>query len=257
MNKSCFEHSLTKPEQEQYNKDGYILIKNVLNQQQISRSLKAVDKIRKPGFFFKDGIIEEDDVFLELVDNEKVLPKVWEILGWNIYLVHTHLNVTPGHKNDKSAVLWHQDFDVMYKDCKPLPGMFAKVCYFLTDTLEPHMGSLMVVPGSHLSNSDPDFKSTKEILVQAGDVVIFDLRLWHAPGRNRSNKERYAMFYTYGHRWLRPHDVHNDEYLSKIQDPICKQLLGYNASPNAYSYYQPILDDVPLRIFLIKNKRAI
>ena len=39
--------------------------------------------------------IAADDLFLELLDNPKVFPLLWDILGWNIQLYISHLIVYP------------------------------------------------------------------------------------------------------------------------------------------------------------------
>ena len=53
----------------------------------------------------------ESRLFQDLVDYERILPRVWGILGWNIYLYHAHLIVTPpsGQPRDDKSFGWHQD----------------------------------------------------------------------------------------------------------------------------------------------------
>ena len=117
------------------------------------------------------------------------------------------------------------------------------------------MGALLVVPGSHLVKGEPDFKRGIEILAEAGDATIFDQRIWHAPGANCSGKTRLAMFCAYSYRWMRPHDIYDEEFVNSVKDPIRKQLLGHHGSrPTGYSYYHPNLDDAPLWKFFIKHK---
>ena len=41
--------------------------------------------------------VGKDERFLELIDWPRTFPKVWDILGWNIQLYHSHLIVTPPH----------------------------------------------------------------------------------------------------------------------------------------------------------------
>ena len=55
--------------------------------------------------------VVEDDAFLELLDNPKTFPLLWDILGWNIQLYISHLIVyPPEQKKDKIRQGgWHQD----------------------------------------------------------------------------------------------------------------------------------------------------
>jgi len=42
---------------------------------------------------FFPNFVWRDPAFTEIVDWYKTFPKVWGILGWNIYLYHCHLGV--------------------------------------------------------------------------------------------------------------------------------------------------------------------
>jgi hypothetical protein len=65
-----------------------------------------------------------------LVDYDKILPKVWGILGWNIYLYHAHLIVTPpsGQPHDDKTFGWHQDSGRVNVEieCHPRPQLKAR-----------------------------------------------------------------------------------------------------------------------------------
>jgi ectoine hydroxylase-related dioxygenase (phytanoyl-CoA dioxygenase family) len=255
---SCLKYGLTCAERAQFNKNGYIIIKNALDPDKVAQYVGTIKKHYKPpGFCFIDAAVQEDKAFLDIVDNPKILPKIWDILGWNIYLQHSHASLTPfcGNKNDKSLDQWHRDGGRIGEDVNPFPLVSVKVGYSLSDTLKPRMGSLLVVPGSHLIKGDANFKNKVEVLAKAGDATIFDQRIWHAPGSNCSDIPRFAIFCAYSYRWMRPHDIYDKEFVDAIEDPVRKQLLGHHgARPTGYSYYHPNLDDAPLWEFFIKHK---
>ncbi len=258
MKSSCLKHALTDSEREQFNKDGYLIIKNALEPDKVADYTNTIKKMDKPpGVFFLNTFIQ-DETFLDVADNPKILPKIWGILGWNIYIQHSHLSLTPfcGNKNDHSLDQWHQDGGRIPEDVDPYPLVSVKVGYSLTSTLKPRMGSLLIVPGSHRTKGLPNFKRDGiEILANAGDATIFDQRIWHAPGSNCCNKDRVAMFCAYSLRWMRPHDTYNPEFVESLDDPIRKQLLGHHgARDSGYSYYSPNIDDVPLWEFFLKHK---
>ena len=76
--------------------------------------------------------------------------------------------------------------------------------------------------------------------------MIFDRRLWHARGDNRSERTRKALFYAYTYRWVRERDElgFRDVQLAG-HDPVTRQLLG--AGTSAIGYWIPTEEDVPLR----------
>lgn len=258
MDLSCLEHRLTDAERAQFNKDGYLVVKNAIDPDKVAKYIDIINKLNKSTkFYFINAFVKEDKAFLDVVDNPKVLPKIWGVLGWNIFLQHSHLSVTPfcGNEDDKSLASWHRDGGRIGEEVDPFPKVSFKVGYSLTSTPKPRMGNLLVVPGSHLIRGEPDFKSGIEIMAEAGDATIFDQRIWHAPGANCSKKPRTAIFCGYSYRWMRPHDIYDEEFIDTVDDPIRKQLLGhYGSRPNGYSYYFPNLDDAPLWKFFIKHK---
>ena len=264
MYKSYLKFSLTKEEKATFNQAGYIIIKNALDKHQINAYVGLIDRLNqnKDKYFFLDGLPKEDPAFLDMIDFKKVLPKVWDILGWNIFLYHSHLSSTPFcGSNVKSAISWHQDSERVNfetKECEPAPMISIKVAYFLTPTPTPGMGNFHVIPGSHKKNVTPDFNKKVEVCVEAGDACIFDRRLWHAAGVNYSQKTRKAMFFAYSYRWMRPNDKVTDEFLDSIADPIRKQLLGYHGGRDSgYSYYNTGIDNVPLRKWMLEQKIPI
>ena len=258
MNPSCLQHRLTDAEREQFNKNGYIVVKGAISPDQVSQYIDIINKLNKTTkFYFLNAFVKEDKAFLDVMDNPRVLPKIWGILGWNIYLQHSHLSVTPfcGSENDKSLTQWHRDGGRIDRDVSPYPKLSVKVGYSLTSTPKARMGGLLVVPGSHLIKGEPDFKKGIEIIAEAGDATIFDQRIWHAPGANCSKKPRIAIFCGYSFRWMRPHDIYEEEFIDTVADPIRKQLLGhYGKNPTGYSYYQPKIEDTPLQEFFVKHK---
>src|SRR5689334_3950101 len=100
MELSCLQYRLTPAEREQFETEGYLVLEDALSPEQVGALTEQADRIyaRKlaEGFdpktaLFYPNFIPDSDLFLNLVDYEKVLPKVWGILGWNIYLYHAHL----------------------------------------------------------------------------------------------------------------------------------------------------------------------
>lgn len=283
MNGECLSHLLSQEERTHFEKQGYLYVPNALSTDMLEHLKNAVDKLHKDalatgkakpdthwGF---SNFLGEDDAFLELVDHPTTLPKVWGILGWNIYLYHAHLHVKPPapvEAQDGDGWLeWHQDSGRVNIEMEthPRPRLSLKVAYFLTDVSEPGRGNFYIRPGSHYSDvplpeaeisRDPREKTTSGIpddaipvCVEPGTAVLFDRRLWHSRSPNTSQMTRKALFYGYGYRWIRQKDEMTVEHLYERCDPIRRQLLGHAVRNNGR--YVPSDEDVPLRGWLIEK----
>jgi ectoine hydroxylase len=234
--------------------DGYVIVEDALGPEATRRLTDAVDRVwaaeRPDGTALHLlGFLGRDAAFVELVDHPATFPLVYGELGWNIYVYHCHLDVHPP-LDEAPRWRWHQDGGRQNLELEsPRPRLSLKVAYFLTDVEAPEQGALRVIPGSHLRDTLPRGREPEEaipLLVRSGSAVVFDRRLWHARGDNRSERTRKALFYGYTYRWIRPRD---DLGLSAEQldtlDPVRRQLLGGGTS--AIGYWIPTEEDVPLR----------
>jgi ectoine hydroxylase len=268
MEVSCLAYRLTEEERRTFHETGILAVENALSQPQVADLTAAADRIFAAKLaqghdphkaLFYPNFIPEDPLFADLVDYEKIVPKVWGILGWNIYLYHAHLIVTPpsGQPRDDKTFGWHQDSGRVNQEMEshPRPRLSLKVAYFLSDTGEAGRGNFWVVPKSHLSDTlerpaegigQPE--GARPVLVKPGTAVFFDRRLWHAASPNWSEITRKVLFYGYGYRWIRTKDDMTVQSLWEQSDPIRRQLLG--AGVNANGYFTPIDEDVPLRVWL-------
>ncbi|HZO91112.1 MAG TPA: phytanoyl-CoA dioxygenase family protein [Chthonomonadaceae bacterium] len=268
MDPTCLQYRLTAEEKRRFEETGLLMIENALSPEQVAALTEAADRIyaRKLAeghdphtALFYPNFIPEEPLFADLVDYEKVLPKVWGILGWNIYLYHAHLIVTPpsGKPQDDKTFGWHQDSGRVNVEIEshPRPRLSLKVAYFLSDTSVPGRGNFWVVPGSHLCDTlerSPDGIGQPEgaapVLAKPGTAVFFDRRLWHTASPNWSDVTRKVLFYGYGYRWIRTKDDMTVQGLWEKSDPIRRQLLGWGV--NANGHYSPTDADVPLRLWL-------
>lgn len=268
METSCLSHRLTDQERRTFNETGFLQIEDALSAEQVARLTAATDRIFAAGLaeghdpqksLFFPNFLPEDPLFADLVDYARVLPKVWGILGWNIYLYHAHLIVTPpsGQTPDNKTFGWHQDSGRVNQEMEshPRPRLSLKVAYFLSDTSQAGRGNFWVVPGSHLCDSlalPADGVGQPEgavpVLARPGTAVFFDRRLWHSASPNGSDVTRKVLFYGYGYRWIRTKDDMTVQPLWERSDPIRRQLLGWGV--NANGHYSPTDEDVPLRVWL-------
>ena len=255
LSPACLQHRLTAEERRAFDEIGLLHIPNVLTPEQVEQGAALTERIHRAklseGFdprkaLFYPNFIPDDPFFLDLVDDERILPKVWGILGWNIYLYHAHLIVTPSNgdaPNDKTFG-WHQDSGRVNVEVEshPRPRLSLKVAYFLSDTSEPGRGNFWVVPRSHLrdaidrpADGSGQPQGAEPVLAKPGDAVFFDRRLWHAASPNWSDITRRVLFYGFGYRWLRTKDDMTVDHLWEDSSPIRRQLLGWSVNANGRS----------------------
>ena len=268
MNPSSLQYRLTDEERKHFDEQGYLIVSDALSPGQVSALTNVVDGIHQKrvteGFdakkaLFYPNFIPDNPLFTDLVDYEKILPKVWGILGWNIFLYHAHLIVTPpsGQEKDDKTFGWHQDSGRVNQEieCHPRPRLSLKVAYFLSDTSEAGRGNFWIIPGSHLDDTlqrpeggmgQPE--GAIPVRVPPGAAVFFDRRLWHTASPNWSDVTRKILFYGYGYRWIRTKDDMTVSSLWETSDPIRKQMLGWGV--NANGFFSPSDEDVPLRGWL-------
>ena len=54
------------------------------------------DAMNRMGIFSPANQLSNQDALQRLLVNDKVLPKIVDVLGWNISIYHAHANRTPG-----------------------------------------------------------------------------------------------------------------------------------------------------------------
>src|SRR3954467_8736183 len=99
MTPECLLHRLSPEERERFNSSGYLVVEDALDGPAVAGLIEAVDRIdarerkveNRTKLLSFPNIVHEDEAFVNLIDCPRTLPRVWGILGWNIYLYHSHL----------------------------------------------------------------------------------------------------------------------------------------------------------------------
>jgi ectoine hydroxylase len=274
MDPSCLQFRLSDEERRTFDETGILQIEDALAPGQVAALTEESDRIYNgrlsQGFdpvkaLFYPNFIPDSPLFQDLVDYGTILPRVWGILGWNIYLYHAHLIVTPpcGQPRDDKTFGWHQDSGRVNSEIEshPRPRLSLKVAYFLSDASVEGCGNFWVIPGSHrddtLARSADGIgqpPGAVPVLAKPGTAVFFDRRLWHTASPNWSDVTRKVLFYGYGYRWIRTKDDMTVQSLWPDCDPIRRQLLGWGVNCNGF--YSPTDEDVPLRVWLREHSPA-
>jgi ectoine hydroxylase-related dioxygenase (phytanoyl-CoA dioxygenase family) len=276
-------HLLTEAETRALDDDGYIVVRGALSRAQVAGLNAAIDRaIGEAGqghAHNRAGILALDPAFLDLVDLPTIFPKICQVLGWNVWVNHTHFNVNPPDDADQAFVYgWHRDGGAMHLDLgthgQMMPFAYMKVGFYLTDLREPGSGQTLMVPGSHkaphddprcaalLAREGPWAKAAvpddaRPMLIEAGDACMFHNRLIHSQrSPNVSRVERRAIFIQWAFRWLQAVDPMDVDALESVErDPVRRQLLGFGGDgtfSDSYGQgrsrrYYPSEQSVPIR----------
>ncbi len=77
-------------------------------------------------------------------------------------------------------------------------------CSLILEDQNPDNGCTIVKPGSHLSGKWANQKSKiKPVISKAGDIVIWDGRIWHGTTENKSGKSRWALVSNFVRWWVK------------------------------------------------------
>ncbi len=120
----------------------------------------------------------------------------------------------PAYRNHKVRVgsITRDHFEV---DGAGPPAMIAPAAccniMWLLDDFSEENGATRVVPGSHLSGRQPDPERDRHagaiaVVAPAGTAMVFEGRLWHGTGANRSDGSRAGLLTTFCGPQFRPQE---------------------------------------------------
>ena len=239
-------------ERERFDRDGYLIIRGALTPGEVRHYAAALDRtyaaatsgarVRPGASMHQLSAVANCQEAAALLDHPSTFRYVWSLLGWNIHVYHSHLDVHPPLPARRPFRFeWHQDGGRQNREIEtdPRPRLSVKLAYWLSDVSAPGRGNLKVVPGSHRVNwisgpprrdvEWPEPEGAIEVTASPGDVVLFDRRLWHARSDNYSAHTRKAIFFGYTFRWVAIRDendgIWSSGWASRLT-PVQRQLLG-------------------------------
>lgn len=175
------------------------------------------------------NVLSRSPVFVDLVEHPVALRLLRSVLGWPMLLGNLSGNITgPGG----CAGFVHAD-QLFVPEPWPADPQGANAAWCIDDFTADN-GATGFVPGSHLLNRPPRRTDDREAVpmeAPAGSLVVFDSRLWHRTGPNRTTNERRAAIFGWYTRVI--YRTQENWFLSL--DPIARQfasddllvLLGY------------------------------
>ncbi|SEN01740.1 Ectoine hydroxylase-related dioxygenase, phytanoyl-CoA dioxygenase (PhyH) family [Pseudomonas sp. ok272] len=186
------------------------------------------------------GLIARSTGARELILNPTILDTTRRFLSHaTTFQIHC-TQVVSIHPGAKAQTL-HQD-EVAW-DMYPFPNDYHVQCntlWAMTDYSEK-MGATRIVPGSHRAGRSVEFKHTASYPaeMEKGSVLVYDGKVYHGGGANRSNRVRSAINLTYALGWLRQEE---NQFLScpleiarTLPDELLR-LMGYQCGAFALGY---------------------
>lgn len=236
---------------EQFHRDGYVFLENVLRPDHIAQLKADLDHELEVNEEAGDGIIqlhhrlfETSPANLRLFDLEPIVSFAEALVDPHCHVIHNNSFRTPP---GKGITTWHQDDPPHYlvTHGEPptnvrLPVLLFTANYYLTDVLEKANGATEVIPGSHLFGawSPQDMTGTQyesqivPCLGPAGSLVMFNNQVWHRGGPNLTNQTRYITQVSYarrlvGHKYFPFMNYQMPAHVYEDASPRLKRLLGF------------------------------
>ncbi len=199
---------------QQFEKDGYVIVRNVLDAELIGEASQHVEWLmknnpgRRPEHLIQD-LVANDPFWVRLISDDRLLDIAQEFIGPNIALFASYLSKPAG---DGLPVLWHPDGSYW-----PLEPMQVVTLWLAVDDSTPENGCMRVIPRTHhlelqklqerkdvknVLNSEIDPKFVDEskavdVVLKAGDVSVHHPNIIHGSNANNSTKRRAGLTIRY------------------------------------------------------------
>jgi len=219
---------------QQYAMQGYVLIRDALAPEELERVRAAFHRAAEKKALRE--ILDQDEVFLDMVDHPVLLGVVRAVVGEDAQLRYAQGGIVPAEAGAGSG--WHCDLSGLLGVYMPESIVMTKLFTYLEDV--PENGAcLSLVPGSHrypMGHPLPDIAAHEEMphhvkmVVRAGDAVLMNGYTWHARFPNLSDRPRKVLEYSYTHAWMKTFYQFRD-FTPRVQELILqshnrRQLFG-------------------------------
>ena len=202
MNKSTESGGLTDAQRDFYNTFGYVVLKQLFSSEELETIRREFDNMLAEQYSHTpyDGsarhwtpMMDEDTPFLaDLMEDGRFFAVAKQLYGDDVLGVVVDGNRYTGNTH------WHRDTATVHQ-------YGVKFAFYL-QTVDVDTGALRVIPGTHrLPNDDEFAHGVRSMLVESvpatalasepGDVVAFDIRLWHASFGGSDDRQMCTVVY--------------------------------------------------------------
>jgi ectoine hydroxylase-related dioxygenase (phytanoyl-CoA dioxygenase family) len=218
---------------------GFTTLPGVFSPAEVVRMREAIEEVfaREEGTLGMHGahvrlsvnLTNKHAVFREMVQHPMVVGLMAGLLGDDFILGSMHTRSTyPGAPVQRLHRDWMLDRRI------PFPTHINSM--WMLDDFTEENGATRVVPGSHLWDGQPEqgkvYPGEVQATGAAGTVVVFDSRLFHGGGANRSAAARRGLTVFFCRSWAKPQEDHPrsiDPALLADASPLLIRLWGFHA----------------------------
>jgi ectoine hydroxylase-related dioxygenase (phytanoyl-CoA dioxygenase family) len=218
---------------------GFTIIPDVFSAAEVERMRAAVEEVfaREEGTLgnhgthvrFSVNLTNKHATFRETVQNPLLIEIMGALLGDDFIMGSLHTRSTyPGTPEQRLHRDWMLDRRI------PFPTHVNSM--WMLDDFTEENGATRVVPGSHLWEDAPEtgkvYPGETQATGAAGTVAVFDSRLYHAGGANRSSGPRRGLTGFFCRSWAKPQEDHTrciDRQLVPEASPLLIRLWGFHA----------------------------
>jgi len=246
---------LTPSDLAQYHADGFIIIRHLFDQEEItllSQAAKQDRALDQNAFSKDDGSGAKirlslwnhpgDGVYGMFARCQKLVDSVETLLGDEAY--HYHSKMIMKDAKVGGAWAWHQDYGYWYQNGVLTPNLCSVA--IAVDAATTENGCMQVLKGSHhigridhtLSGDQAgaDLERVEEAkkrfplvdcVMLPGDALFFHSNLLHASAKNDSDHPRWSMICCYNAKSNDPYkDSHHPRYtpLKKVPNHLIKEV---------------------------------
>ena len=231
---------VTQADLAQIEKQGYVIIENVLSAQELATIKAEIGPLLKEtGRNSFEGyktqrlyaVLTKTRVLDLLVDHPRILAILDQMFMPNYLLSQLQvINLLPG----ESGQPLHYD-DGFYPIPRPRAGLGAASIWAIDDFTETN-GATVIVPNSHTWDDErkPQPEEAISAVMKAGSVLFYPGTLWHGGGANQSSANRLAVTCQYCEPWLRTQENYflgtPLEVVAEVSEDI-RRMLGYSIHP--------------------------
>ena len=252
----AFDEETTRKIVDQFSRDGYYFMENVLNVEEIDalrdgmerkwndpriQADEAGDHIRGISMM---RMYEYDRNFLDLIEREPIVSLAEAILGEDCHMMSQNaLRYEPGQGGG-----WHLDDRIHFplpdgvprhRGDIPIPCFVINVMIPLSRADSIEYGVTQVIPGSHFAGRNPNDRENPtfegrgpvSLVANPGDVYMFHNQVWHCGSRNNSDQVRYVGSVVYSQRFIAQRlypfiDYRMPDHVWEDAGPRLQRLLG-------------------------------
>jgi len=219
---------LSTPQIESYNKDGFVIVKNFLNLEEVEKLYSIAttdDSLNKHAFDLNDQSGKKtkltlwytpgNDAYGLLSKSERMVNSVDKLMEGDSAVCHFHSKLMQKEPRVGGAWEWHQDYGYWYKNEFLFPDQMMSVMIAITKA-DKENGCLQVIKGSHKMGRiehgfageqvgasqhyvDLGLKTMELIYVEImpGDALFFHSNLLHRSEANLSDAPRWSLISVY------------------------------------------------------------